>query len=306
MTKEQLRKLSLLIDLEALRQAVEAGINIESREFNALVKNIKRVFARKNNISVAQLESLEKETEGRVEVLSKRMREMKERVARELEDKDNKINALAKEYQKEISRIEGLITQINYPEREEIESLVRREADRVRKEIPKVPDQTEIKRRIAQLEMGLGEPIYHKDLVAVEPDQHHAEKHDLESHTDGERVLRVEEAIEDLFEREETSEGAKYNIRGLGWAQEDWVKESFYTKDEVDALIGTGGTTIPQYENDPSSPEANDVWVRKSATTTAGMPQGLLLAITYSGGESGSYELSYRTEEGTTVRSNLS
>ena len=76
----------------------------------------------------------------------------------------------------------------------------------------------------------------------------------------------------------------------------------------------TGATSrpigkIPQYDADPSSPNAEDVWVLKSSSGgpgVAGVPMGLLLSLTYTGPGGGtSYQLSFRTKEGTTIRSGL-
>ena len=72
---------------------------------------------------------------------------------------------------------------------------------------------------------------------------------------------------------------------------------------------GSGSITIPEYLTDPSSPAANSAWVLRTIQggLQAGNPVGLLLALTYatSAGVS-SYQFSYYTTEGTTVRSTLS
>lgn len=54
---------------------------------------------------------------------------------------------------------------------------------------------------------------------------------------------------------------------------------------------------IPQLDADPASPSAEQVWVRKSGN--AGSPMGLLLSLTTN---AITYQLSYRTIEGTTKR----
>lgn len=64
---------------------------------------------------------------------------------------------------------------------------------------------------------------------------------------------------------------------------------------------------IPELSSDPASPKAEDVWVLRSgsgASIPDGTPIGLLLALTYTGnsGVSFTYQLSYRTKAGTTVR----
>lgn len=69
-----------------------------------------------------------------------------------------------------------------------------------------------------------------------------------------------------------------------------------------------GGTTIPEYATDPVSPSAEDVWVLRTDTAdgTAGSPRGLLLSLTYTGNMlSSSYQLSYRTAAGTTIRTTM-
>lgn len=66
---------------------------------------------------------------------------------------------------------------------------------------------------------------------------------------------------------------------------------------------------IRQLDADPVSPKAQDAWVRRSTTggTGSGEAYGLLLALTQPGtGGSTTYEFSYRTIEGTTVRTTLS
>lgn len=63
---------------------------------------------------------------------------------------------------------------------------------------------------------------------------------------------------------------------------------------------------LPEYTSDPSS-SSGDVWVlRSDAGGTEGIPLGMLLAITQTVGATSSYQLSYKTSEGTTVRTTLS
>lgn len=59
---------------------------------------------------------------------------------------------------------------------------------------------------------------------------------------------------------------------------------------------------IPQLDADPSSPNSEDAWVLKTTTVEAntGSPVGLLLAITHP--ETYSYQFSYRTIAGNTLR----
>lgn len=68
--------------------------------------------------------------------------------------------------------------------------------------------------------------------------------------------------------------------------------------------------SIPQLDSDPSSPNSEDLWVLKSVTgggAGVGEAYGLLLTLTQPGaGAATSYELSFRTLEGTTVRTALS
>lgn len=66
---------------------------------------------------------------------------------------------------------------------------------------------------------------------------------------------------------------------------------------------------IPQLDSDPASPAQEDAWVLASISggVGGGEPLGLLLALTTPAtGGSSTYELSYRTKEGTTVRVTLS
>ena len=63
---------------------------------------------------------------------------------------------------------------------------------------------------------------------------------------------------------------------------------------------GSGGTTIPEYTADPSSPTTNSVWVLKVPQyqlQTSIFPLGILLAT-----QVNAYKLSYQTSEGTTKR----
>lgn len=70
---------------------------------------------------------------------------------------------------------------------------------------------------------------------------------------------------------------------------------------------GGGLATIPELTSDPSSPSAEEVWVLRSGSLSGGgSPIGLLLALTYSGTGSYTYQLSYYTNEGTTIRTTLS
>jgi hypothetical protein len=69
---------------------------------------------------------------------------------------------------------------------------------------------------------------------------------------------------------------------------------------------------IPQLDADPASPSAEDVWVKKTQSAGAGggviiAPMGLgFIALTPGVGSSQTYELSFRTQEGTTKRVALS
>lgn len=67
---------------------------------------------------------------------------------------------------------------------------------------------------------------------------------------------------------------------------------------------------IPQLNSDPSSPKSEDAWVLKTVAgggAGSGEPYGLLLSMTQPGaGASTTYQLSYRTQEATTVRALLS
>jgi len=71
-----------------------------------------------------------------------------------------------------------------------------------------------------------------------------------------------------------------------------------------------GGGTIPQYDADPGSPNAEDAWVLHSTSGGAGGGElkfiaGLMTPITSVGAVSHTYQLSYRTQEGTTKRVTL-
>lgn len=94
--------------------------------------------------------------------------------------------------------------------------------------------------------------------------------------------------------------------------QSSWLTEDLYTKTEVNTLVSTSYGVIPQYASDPASPLAETAWVLRTpgvGGTTTGVPMGLLLALTYAetaAGGAAAYQLSYRTEEGTTLRTTLS
>lgn len=67
---------------------------------------------------------------------------------------------------------------------------------------------------------------------------------------------------------------------------------------------------IKQVSTDPSSPKAETAWVLRSGSGGAipdGTPIGLLLALTYkdNAGVAFTYQFSYRTKEGTTLRTDL-
>jgi hypothetical protein len=67
---------------------------------------------------------------------------------------------------------------------------------------------------------------------------------------------------------------------------------------------------IPQLSADPAAPVAESAWVKRTGSGGAiadGTPIGLLLCLTYTGnaGSSFTYEFSYRTKEGTTLRAAL-
>ncbi len=63
---------------------------------------------------------------------------------------------------------------------------------------------------------------------------------------------------------------------------------------------------IPQLSSDPASPALEDAWVLRTVTPNAntGSPMGLLLSLTYP--PDYSYQFSFRTKEGNTLRTTLS
>lgn len=71
----------------------------------------------------------------------------------------------------------------------------------------------------------------------------------------------------------------------------------------------SASASIPQYDSDPGSPAAQDAWVLRTVGATdgdAGQPRGLLLALTYTGeATETAYQFSYRTQQGTTIRTTL-
>lgn len=74
---------------------------------------------------------------------------------------------------------------------------------------------------------------------------------------------------------------------------------TFYVLEAGSWISLTG--TIPQLSADPSSPAAEDSWVLYTAPTGSGEAMGMLLTLTYPGSGPTSYNLKYRTNEGTTV-----
>lgn len=70
----------------------------------------------------------------------------------------------------------------------------------------------------------------------------------------------------------------------------------------------SGRVSIPEYENtDPASPESGDVWVRRSFSASGGGEMEGHFGHTSAGTiGSDTYELSFRTNDGTTVRVGLS
>jgi hypothetical protein len=68
---------------------------------------------------------------------------------------------------------------------------------------------------------------------------------------------------------------------------------------------GGGSSSIPELTSDPISPAPQSMWVLKTGGTGSGEPLGLLLALTTTSGVPLSYQLSYQTLEGTTIRTTL-
>lgn len=90
-----------------------------------------------------------------------------------------------------------------------------------------------------------------------------------------------------------------------------WKTEDLFGTAEVNVLISSAYGVIPQYSSDPDSPTAEKAWVLAtigSGASTEGMPMGLLLSLTYAetvAGGATTYQLSYRTKEGNTLRTSL-
>lgn len=66
-----------------------------------------------------------------------------------------------------------------------------------------------------------------------------------------------------------------------------------------------GSSTISQVTTDPVSPTAGTTWVLATDQGAIGTPIGLLLSLTHANSLF-VYQLSYRTAQGTTIRTNLS
>jgi hypothetical protein len=71
----------------------------------------------------------------------------------------------------------------------------------------------------------------------------------------------------------------------------------------------SGGTTltnvtIPELYTDPIAPTAGSAWVLATDIGAIGTPIGLLLSLTHAV-STFSYQFSYRTNEGTTIRTGL-
>lgn len=66
-----------------------------------------------------------------------------------------------------------------------------------------------------------------------------------------------------------------------------------------------GSAIIPELSVDPVTPYPQSAWVLRTGGTTTGTPMGLLLALTYATTVAPTYQFSYRTLEGTTVRTTL-
>ena len=67
----------------------------------------------------------------------------------------------------------------------------------------------------------------------------------------------------------------------------------------------SGSATITELYSDPVSPTPQQAWVLATPLSSPGSPIGLLLSLTYAV-NTFSYQLSYRTLEGTTIRTVLS
>lgn len=93
--------------------------------------------------------------------------------------------------------------------------------------------------------------------------------------------------------------------------QSSWKTEDLFGEAEVNTLISSAYGLIPQLSSDPASPTAEKAWVLAtlgSGASTEGMPMGLLLSLTYAetaAGGATTYQLSYRTKQGTTLRASL-
>lgn len=76
-------------------------------------------------------------------------------------------------------------------------------------------------------------------------------------------------------------------------------------KFDIVSIGSSGPATIQELYSDPVSPSQQDTWVLAIEFATAGEAMGVM-GLTYSGDLAGfTYKLSYRTIEGTTVRTDL-
>lgn len=83
---------------------------------------------------------------------------------------------------------------------------------------------------------------------------------------------------------------------------------------KFNALIGAFDLTnssvnIPEYSVDPASPVPGQTWVRRSGGTTGGIIKAFIggaFPVSTASGGSAIYELSFRTQANTTIRTTLS
>jgi hypothetical protein len=100
--------------------------------------------------------------------------------------------------------------------------------------------------------------------------------------------------------------GAQAALNNLTQASSHTTGQVLTIQSDGDAEFSTNTVRFQEYASDPASPASGDAWILRTETSGAdGTPLGMLLTITQNVGASLSYELSYRTAAGATVRAAL-
>lgn len=275
----QFQKLKKQIDkvLNQLEDEVaKEGILITSPEFQKLLEEVKAKLLEEWGMTLDEYAIMELELDGKRAIeedevikLGERTKELSEARKKETEQRMNElVQSFANKIQTMGSSLRGEID-INKKailSQEDIRNIVK-------PMIPTIPQHTDfdhlniikdlndLEKDINGVKDIMSQQVSHEDLVEVLPDQHHPEKHNLESHLKSElgndlKKLTNGSNADKLHTHKQT--GGTTRIFGGGGIDETHIRDMIDARHYV---VGVGIAKITISATEPTDPVVGDLWI---------------------------------------------